>query len=144
MQGSQRTITEDEWNRLLSGSGEDFAFTQSFAFGQAASEAYAEYSFEPRVFEFGDGAQFLLPLVRVKTRLPGVRRFEAAPFGLRGLPISVNGASCAPYLPDVVRLLRADSIVINGGAVREAVQAISGEKAVSPGASPLRACSPER
>jgi len=108
-----RIANQAEWSQFLELSDVDYSLSQTYEFGEALAEAYGEYSYEPRIFEFDDGTTMLLPLVNVRRRLSFLRFFESMPLSLNGAPIPIGGYLTAEHLQTAIRSLRADSISLN-------------------------------
>ncbi len=110
-----RIATPDEWARLLAQVSGDYALSHTFEFGAALGRAYPEYTHEPQIAEFADGARVLVPLVRVQSRL--FRTFEAMPLSLNGLPIGVNAS--AKQIGAALDAIGADVLRVSGGALSQ-------------------------
>lgn len=119
-----RPATATEWDVLLRGSPADYALAHTFEFGRAIASAYPGYTFEPRLGEFEDGTIVLWPLVRLHGKLWFLRRFEAMPLSLNGLPVVARGELTSRHLSALISALRADSLELNSGALDNAPTAL--------------------
>jgi hypothetical protein len=115
-----RPATANEWDVLLRGSPADYALAHTFEFGRAIASAYSGYTFEPRLGEFEDGTIVLWPLVRLPGKLWFLRRFEAMPLSLNGLPVVARGELTSRHLSALISALGADSLELNSGALDNA------------------------
>lgn len=124
-----RAVTANEWTQLLSSSEGDYALSQTFEFGAAFGRAYPEYTHQPQIAEFDDGARVLLPLIQVQSRL--FRVFEAMPLSLNGMPIGI-GAS-ATQISAALDAVSADLLNVSSGALAPMPDAITPAMVRSPG-----------
>jgi len=107
--------TPRETAQFLEASESDYTLSQTARFGQAVARAFAEYTYEPRIFEFSGGQKLLLPLIRIKRRPRFLRCFEAMPFSLNGMPIVAGGALTRLHLVAILEWLRPDVLHLNAG-----------------------------
>ena len=121
MQYKTWLATPRESAELLEATEGDYTLSQTARFGKAVARAFAEYAYEPRIFEFGGGQKVLLPLVRVRRRLRFLRCFEAMPFSLNGMPAVVGGPLSRAHLVAIFAWLRPDILHLNAGATPAAV-----------------------
>lgn len=105
-----------EWADLLEHGEADYALSQTPRFGVAMSQAFEDYSWAPRVFEFDDGRKVLLPSLRVRRRPSWLRCFESAPIGLNGAPIVADKGLERRHVAALVGELRPDMLRVNTGA----------------------------
>jgi CelD/BcsL family acetyltransferase involved in cellulose biosynthesis len=110
-----------ESTEFLEATEGDYTLSQTARFGEALARAFAEYEYEPRMFEFSGGQKVLLPLVRVRRRPRFLRCYEAMPFSLNGMPATADSPLSRDHVVAILERVRPDFFQLNAGATSAAV-----------------------